>query len=206
MWGAISTSEDSSAKVAANDKQGRLTLCKYILRPPLANNPQGHCLRRPEPLALIARLAALVPPPQRNTVRYFCVLSSHAASRSEVFPSRRFRRECAGVDCASCSTLAFRQANHSLAALSRRVQGCGGAGGTGSRTEITPFDLAMHCAGNIYLGICVDVPCGLHRRKDALSQDDQNDEDNCPHRDFQKTAAQLAQEFGCLHRRCWHRA
>jgi hypothetical protein len=165
MWGAISTSEDSSAKVAANDKQGRLTLCKYILRPPLANNPQGHCLRRPEPLALIARLAALVPPPQRNTVRYFCVLSSHAASRSEVFPSRRLRRECAGVDCASCSTLAFRQANHSLAALSRRVQGCGGAGGTGSRTEITPFDLAMHMHQPPQKWACFPSGIGTYRGK-----------------------------------------
>ena len=27
-----------ATRVAANDKQGRLTLCKYILRPPLAND------------------------------------------------------------------------------------------------------------------------------------------------------------------------
>jgi hypothetical protein len=40
-----------------------------------------------EPLALITRFAALVPPPKRHTVRYFGVLSSHAASRSEVVPA-----------------------------------------------------------------------------------------------------------------------
>jgi hypothetical protein len=39
-----------------------------------------------EPLALIARLAALVPPPKRHLTRYFGVLSSHAASRSQVVP------------------------------------------------------------------------------------------------------------------------
>ena len=39
------------------------------------------------PLALIARLAALVPPPRRHTTRYFGVLSSHAISRSEVVPA-----------------------------------------------------------------------------------------------------------------------
>ncbi len=39
------------------------------------------------PLALIARLAALVPPPRRHVVRYFGVLSSHATSRSEVVPA-----------------------------------------------------------------------------------------------------------------------
>ena len=38
-------------------------------------------------LALIARLAALVPPPRRHVVRYFGVLSSHATSRSEVVPA-----------------------------------------------------------------------------------------------------------------------
>jgi len=39
------------------------------------------------PLALIARLAALVPPPRRHITRYFGVLSSHATSRSEVVPA-----------------------------------------------------------------------------------------------------------------------
>ena len=40
-----------------------------------------------EPLAFIARLAALVPPPRRHLTRYFGVLSSHAAARSEVVPA-----------------------------------------------------------------------------------------------------------------------
>ena len=94
----------AATKVAANDKQGRVTLCKYILRPPLANDrlkilDGGNVrleLKRPwsdgttsvelEPLALIARLAALVPPPKRHLTRYFGVLSSHAAFRSQVVP------------------------------------------------------------------------------------------------------------------------
>ena len=95
----------AATKVAANDKQGRVTLCKYILRPPLANDrlkilDEGNVrldFKKPwsdgttsvdlEPLALIARLAALVPPPKRHLVRYFGVLSSHAASRSDVVPT-----------------------------------------------------------------------------------------------------------------------
>ena len=40
-----------------------------------------------EPLALIARMAALVPPPKRHLTRYFGVLSSHAAARSAVVPA-----------------------------------------------------------------------------------------------------------------------
>jgi hypothetical protein len=95
----------AATKVAANDKQGRLTLCKYILRPPLANDrlkilddgevrlefkkpwSDGTMSVELEPLALIARLAALVPPPKRHLTRYFGVLSSHAASRRQVVPA-----------------------------------------------------------------------------------------------------------------------
>jgi hypothetical protein len=95
----------AATKVAANDMQGRLTLCKYILRPPLANDhlkildyetvrldfkkpwSDGTACVDLAPLAFVARLAALIPPPQRHTVRYFGVLSSHATSRSDVVPS-----------------------------------------------------------------------------------------------------------------------
>jgi hypothetical protein len=95
----------AATRVAANDKQGRLTLCRYILRPPLANDrlkilddgdvrldfkkpwSDGTASVELAPLALIARLAALVPPPRRHTVRYFGVLASHSASRSQVVPT-----------------------------------------------------------------------------------------------------------------------
>lgn len=79
-------------------------MCQYILRPPLANDrlsilDDGNVrleFKRPwsngttsvemPPLALIARLAALIPPPKRHTVRCFGVLSSHASARSQVVP------------------------------------------------------------------------------------------------------------------------
>ncbi|MBN2576261.1 MAG: transposase [Deltaproteobacteria bacterium] len=69
-----------ATRVAANDEPGRLALCKYILRPPLANDrltiidddqarlafkkpwSDGTSLVEMLPLALIARLAALVVP------------------------------------------------------------------------------------------------------------------------------------------------
>jgi hypothetical protein len=40
-----------------------------------------------EPLALIARLAALVPPPRRHITRYSGVLSSHSSLRSQIVPA-----------------------------------------------------------------------------------------------------------------------
>jgi hypothetical protein len=95
----------NATRVAANDKDGRERLCRYILRPSLANDrleilDNGDVrldFKRPwsdgtsgvvlAPLVLIARLAALVPPPRRHTVLYCGVLSSHAASRKEVVPT-----------------------------------------------------------------------------------------------------------------------
>jgi hypothetical protein len=38
------------------------------------------------PLALIARLAAIIPPPRRHVVRYSGVISSHSSLRSQVVP------------------------------------------------------------------------------------------------------------------------
>jgi hypothetical protein len=93
-----------ATRVAANDKQGRVALCKYILRPPLANDrlkilDDGAVrleFKRPwsdgtssidlAPLALIARLAAIVPPPRRHVVRYSGVISSHSSLRSQIVP------------------------------------------------------------------------------------------------------------------------
>jgi len=95
----------AATRVVANDKKGRETLCKYILRPPLANDrlhilPDGNVrleFKRAwsdgtssielEPLALVARLAALVPPPRRHVTRYSGVLSSHSSLRSQCVPA-----------------------------------------------------------------------------------------------------------------------
>ena len=95
----------AATRVHGNDKQGREHLCRYILRPPLANH-RLHILpgnkvqldfKRPwsdgtssivlDAQALIARLAAIVPPPRRHVTRYFGVLSSHSALRHLIAPS-----------------------------------------------------------------------------------------------------------------------
>ena len=49
------------------------------------NNPPC-ALRSLSPLALIARLAAIVPPPRRHLTGYFGVLSSHSSHRSQCVP------------------------------------------------------------------------------------------------------------------------
>ncbi len=95
----------AATRVPANDKSGRERLCRYILRPPLANDRLGILdegdvrldFKRPwsdgtswvrlSPLALIGRLAALVPPPRRHMTLYCGVLSSHASLRKEAVPA-----------------------------------------------------------------------------------------------------------------------
>ena len=90
--------------VPARDRAKLERLCRYVCRPPIAQDrleeqPSGklrYTLKKPwkdgtvalvlEPLDLIARVCALVPPPRLHMVRYHGVLSSHAKVRSEVVP------------------------------------------------------------------------------------------------------------------------
>ncbi len=89
----------------ANDRQRLERLCRYTGRPPVAGErlrelPDGRLLYELrhrwrdgtthvafEPLELIDRLAALVPPPRFHTVRYHGVLASRSKYRSAVVPS-----------------------------------------------------------------------------------------------------------------------
>jgi len=90
--------------IPARDRAKLERLCRYVCRPPIAQDrleeqPNGklrYTLKKPwkdgtvalllEPLDLIARVCALVPPPRLHMVRYHGVLSSHAKVRSEVVP------------------------------------------------------------------------------------------------------------------------
>jgi hypothetical protein len=97
----------ASTTVPAGDKPGRERLIKYILRPPLAaerierldEQARGRVrlrLKRPfsdgtwaiemDELSLVARLAALVPPPWQNQVRYSGVLAPASKWRTRIVP------------------------------------------------------------------------------------------------------------------------
>ena len=91
--------------IPAHDRMRLERLCRYAGRPPVATErlsllPDGRLryrLKRRwrdgtthmifEPLELIEKLAALVPPPRFNLVRYHGVLAPSAAWRSLVIPS-----------------------------------------------------------------------------------------------------------------------
>jgi hypothetical protein len=105
----------------ADDPVGRETLCKYILRPPIArDNIQlvaGDLVRlklkRPfsdgtfaldlDPLSLLVRLATTVPPPHVHAVRYAGVLAVASKWQARVVPPPKPSPESEAAD-AECST------------------------------------------------------------------------------------------------------
>jgi hypothetical protein len=95
----------AATTAAANDARGREALLRYVLRPPIAQDrlellPDDLVrihLRRPfadgtvavdiDPLSLLCRLCAAVPPPRFNTIRYGGVLAPASKWRSRIVPA-----------------------------------------------------------------------------------------------------------------------
>ena len=121
--------------VPANDRQRLERLCRYVGRPPVASErlsslQDGRLLYELrhrwrdgtthvafEPLELIDRLAALVPPPRFHTVRYHGVLASRSKYRAAVVPNeakRASRPSCAAGTHAAPSVESMRPANARL--------------------------------------------------------------------------------------------
>jgi len=94
----------AATRAGALDAVARETLCKYVLRPAVAQEritrgPDGLvriALKRPfsdgtvavdlDPLSVLSRLAASVPPPRLHTVRYAGVLAPASKLRSRIVP------------------------------------------------------------------------------------------------------------------------
>jgi hypothetical protein len=107
----------------ADDDAGREALCKYILRPPIAqeniqlgsDNLVRLQLKRPfsdgtfaldlDPLSLLVRLATTVPPPRFNTVRYAGVLAAASQWRARVVPPPKtlLETDSADAECSTCT-------------------------------------------------------------------------------------------------------
>jgi len=135
----------ANVAVPPNDRARLERLCRYVARPPLASErlergPDGRLLYRLrhrwrdgtthmlfEPVELLERLAALVPPPRFNMVRYHGVLGPAAKRRAVIVPrasSESSRADtipssCAGVGCARC--ILGRCAGFRSAAISRAI-------------------------------------------------------------------------------------
>ncbi len=94
----------AAVHVTAADRAGLQRLCQYLARPPICEDrlvrlPGGAVevrLKRPrrgvrslvfEPVAFLARMAALIPRPRLNMRRYYGVLSAAHSWRARVVPS-----------------------------------------------------------------------------------------------------------------------
>lgn len=102
----------ASVAIAADDDQSRERLMRYGARPPLALErlrrlPDGRVAYRTKkfrdgrakhrvmtPLELLARLAALVPPPRYPLLRYVGLLGPRSAWRRDIAPSPRGSAKC----------------------------------------------------------------------------------------------------------------
>ncbi len=91
-------------RIGAGNRKGLEKLCRYILRPPFAEDrlsrlPDGRVLyefRRPRrdgashvlltPVEFLEKLAALVPPPQSHLLSYHGVLAPNSRARRKVVP------------------------------------------------------------------------------------------------------------------------
>ncbi len=101
--------------VEAGEKEKLEKVCRYLLRPPfaeerltrLSDGRIAYGFRKPrwdgglgivlEPVELLAKLAALVPPPRAHAVRYHGVLGPHGSVRRQVVPAREEGNSCAKV-------------------------------------------------------------------------------------------------------------
>ena len=107
----------------ADDPVGREALCKYILRPPIAQQNIRLVsddlvrleLKRPfsdgtfaldlDPLSLLVRLATTVPPPRFHSVRYAGVFAAASKWRARVVPppTPPTESDATHLDCSTCT-------------------------------------------------------------------------------------------------------
>ncbi|MFN0063133.1 MAG: transposase, partial [Myxococcaceae bacterium] len=107
----------ANSRVHENDRQGLARLAKYGARGPfslerlsqLPNGDLAYRMKRPQasgahvlvlsPLALLRKLAALVPPPRVNLVRFFGVFAPNARVRKLVVPKTTMNDALPAVEC-----------------------------------------------------------------------------------------------------------
>ncbi|MFN0062832.1 MAG: transposase, partial [Myxococcaceae bacterium] len=107
----------ANSRVHENDRQGLLRLANYGARGPfslerlsqLPNGDLAYRMKRPSasgahvlvlsPLALLRKLAALVPPPRVNLVRFFGVFAPNARVRKRVVPKTTTKDDMPAVGC-----------------------------------------------------------------------------------------------------------
>jgi hypothetical protein len=101
----------AATRIAAGNKAGLERLCNYVSRPPLAQgslqriSAEEYAFKLKTPwsdgtthlifsvMELIEKLAALVPPPRVNLVRYHGIIAPNAKNRAQVVPKKPDKEE-----------------------------------------------------------------------------------------------------------------
>jgi hypothetical protein len=175
----------AATHVGAHDDRARARLVRYVLRPPLASERLSLLpnelvrldLKKPfadgtvavemDPLSLLWRLCAAVPPPRRHTIVYSGVLSSHAKWRSRIVPPPAPAPEQVPVPLSTAhapgttpaSVPAAAEASTSSRPRCRRR----------SRAELLARSFGIdagrcaHCGGNLRLHALVQDPASIRR-------------------------------------------
>jgi hypothetical protein len=178
----------ANTRVHAGDKPGRERLIKYILRPPLAaerierinehDDQQGGRVRlrlkRPfgdgtwavemDELSLVARLAALVPPPWQNQVRYSGVLATASKLRPRIVPKPPAEPTLAEQPPCDHDGLAS-ELDRSAQRTVPKGNGCRYWPWRllKARTFGEPTTKCSHCEGELTLRALVQDPDSIHR-------------------------------------------
>jgi hypothetical protein len=171
-YGSQGFSLHAATRVEPDDRAFLERLCRYVARPPLAagrleridDEKLSFALKTPwddgtthlilSPLELLEKLAALVPPPRINLIRYHGVLAPHAKDRDKIVPAGKRKRDEADRAKRSKHRLAW------AALLARVFQVDALACDCGGRMRIVaaatdPGSIRRYLEGT---GQCADVP------------------------------------------------
>ncbi len=106
----------AATRIVATDRRRLERLCRYVIRPPIASGrlrfadaetlvfslkthwADGTCQLLLSPQELLEKLAALVPPPRLNLVRYHGVLAPACPDRAKIVPGPSALTQTAGCE------------------------------------------------------------------------------------------------------------
>jgi len=106
----------AATRIEATDRRRLERLCRYVIRPPVASGrlrfvdeqtllftlktawADGTCQLVLSPQELLEKLAALVPPPRLNLVRYHGVLAPACPDRAQIVPGRSALTQTEGCE------------------------------------------------------------------------------------------------------------
>lgn len=143
---------DAGVDIAPHEREKLERLCRYVSRPPVAVDRMAltasgqvrYTLKTPyrdgtthivlEPLDLMARLAALVPPPRMHLTRFHGVFAPHSRLRAVVTPAHRGVGSAQQPGAAAATPVAPRHVAMNWARRLKRVfgieiEGCARCGG-----------------------------------------------------------------------------